>query len=234
MPNATYASSEFLQEVRKDFYEDELVYGQPVRHDSLKEALKEFDYLTYLDLNPMLGEWYQTEANAKQHFAERGFWDDYRYFYYPFESPSQNLVSEKLVGQKVSTTGTIADLDNLNFTITHYFIDSIHAITHYNSDNPSIMEDHWSKEKYFFKRLGRDSANFALINNTGDKLIADISFQNLESGTTNLQFIENGGNVAWNQGIGNWVVSEFPLSEILLICRMSQFSPISLPVFRKV
>ncbi|MDG1326442.1 MAG: hypothetical protein P8P49_11795, partial [Opitutales bacterium] len=212
-----YANSLFLQDLREEFYEDELIVGQPVRHDSREGALEDFNYLTYLDLNEDLGDWFQTEASAKQHFYERGFWSERRYFYYPYESNTgsvENLVNDNLVGQKVSTSGIIADLSNLEFQIDYYFIDSVNAAVHYSSNDSSVMPEHWALEKYFFKRLGNESGSFVLINNAGEKLIADVSFQTSSSGTTNLRFIDNEGNDIWSQGSGSWNVSSLDEAEI--------------------
>ena len=82
LPGMSYDSGLVVQDLRRAFYDDELVYGYE-RHDSREEALEDFDYLAYLDLNPDLGEWYQTEVNARNHFYNRGFWDERRYFYTP-------------------------------------------------------------------------------------------------------------------------------------------------------
>ena len=217
LPGATYANSLFLQDLREEFYDDELIEGQPVRHDSREDALQDFDYLTYLDLNEDLGDWFQTEASAKQHFYERGFWSERRYFYYPYESNSgsvENLVNDNLVGQKVSTSGIIADLSNLEFQIDYYFIDSVNVAVHYSSNDSSVMPEHWALEKYFFKRLSNESGSFVLINNAGEKLIANVSFQTSSSGTTNLRFIGNEGNAIWSQGSGSWNVSSLVETEI--------------------
>ena len=69
-------------------FEEDLVLGQePQRHDTLTEALKHFDPNAYLSLNQDLQAQYGANTGtALEHFKNFGYWEERRYFLWPFES----------------------------------------------------------------------------------------------------------------------------------------------------
>ena len=69
-------------------FEEDLVHGQePQRHDTLTEALTHFDPNAYLSLNQDLQAQYGANAGAAlEHFKNFGYWEQRRYFSWPFES----------------------------------------------------------------------------------------------------------------------------------------------------
>ena len=69
-------------------FEEDLVLGQePKRHDTLTEALTHFDPNAYLSLNQDLQAQYGANAGtALEHFKNFGYWQQRRYFSWPFET----------------------------------------------------------------------------------------------------------------------------------------------------
>ena len=101
LPGASYANNVVLQDLQESFYEDEMVLGQRVLPDTLEEALAEFDSNIYLELNnEILDNWNvypyvdsqseDLEIQARQHFELSGYWEERRYFYYPYEIDGDN------------------------------------------------------------------------------------------------------------------------------------------------
>ena len=221
LPNATYANSEFLQDLREEFYKEEWVYGQPVRHDSLEDAIASFDYITYLHLNPDLDDWYQIEANARMHFSDRGFRDKRRYFYYPYEVDRPvNYAASSLSGHKSLVSGTFPDLNNYQFNDVHYYLDESTVVIH------DLVSDTWTKNKYFYRRTAYDSASVTIIGQNGEKTITEIAYTDSENSGSE-DHVESGTIVVsmadpthypqsedMVQGSGTWQCTRIDLSEI--------------------
>ena len=178
LPGMSYDSGLVVQDLRRAFYDEELVYGYE-RHDSREEALEDFDYLAYLALNPDLGEWYQTEVNARNHFYYRGFLDECRYFLYPYESGEQppSHAADSLAGHKATSIGSIPEFNNYQFSYVYYFIDDVNVIV------KDEIENTWEKNHYIYRRTGFYSAELVLIPEDaahGEKIITSMSFTSSE------------------------------------------------------
>ena len=93
-------------------FEEDLVIGQkPHPHDTLSEALAHFDPDAYLSLNQELQAQYGTNTNgALEHFKNFGFWEQRRYFLWPFESvnfPISRTEPTVVNGQVVLLDGSL-------------------------------------------------------------------------------------------------------------------------------
>ena len=93
-------------------FEEDLVAGQkPHPHDTLSEALAHFDSDAYLSLNQDLRAQYETNASgALEHFNNFGFWEQRRYFLWPFETvnfPISRTEPTVVNGQVVLLDGSL-------------------------------------------------------------------------------------------------------------------------------
>ena len=122
------------------------------------------------------------------HFSDRGFREKRRYFYFPYEVDHRpvNHAASSLSGHKSLVAGTFPDLNNYQFNDVHYYLDESTVVIH------DLISDNWTKNKYFYRRTGNDSAFLTIIGQNGEKTITEIAFtasensgseEHVESGT---------------------------------------------------
>ncbi|MBT3635322.1 MAG: hypothetical protein HN531_00150 [Opitutae bacterium] len=118
-------------------FEEDLVADQePQRHDTLTEAITHFDPNAYLSLNQDLQAQYGANAGtALEHFKNFGFWEQRRYFLWPFESVDFPIsLTEPTVvnGQVVLLNGRLLSTGGSNSVKVGFVISSEGLLPRYD------------------------------------------------------------------------------------------------------
>ena len=148
-------------------FEEDLVAGQkPHPHDTLSEALAHFDSDAYLSLNQDLRAQYETNASgALEHFNNFGFWEQRRYFLWPFETvnfPISRTEPTVVNGQVVLLDGSLLSTGGSSSVKVGFVISSDGLLPRYDL-GWEVHQAALNPQNGFSPRLSTDEKQYHLL-----------------------------------------------------------------------